>query len=61
MVKGAWGSASPAKQAPSCLAEYSIWHSASKNPIAPHIGGGPGRNPEDTQIIDDSMKELLVS
>ncbi|MCH7565524.1 MAG: alpha/beta fold hydrolase [Gemmatimonadetes bacterium] len=26
-----------------------------------HIGGGPGRNPEDTRFIDDALKELLAS
>jgi homoserine O-acetyltransferase len=26
-----------------------------------HIGGGPGRNPEDTRFIDDGLKELLAS
>ena len=25
-----------------------------------HIGGGPGRNPEDTRFIDDGLKELLA-
>ena len=26
-----------------------------------HIGGGPGRNPADTQFINDALKELLAS
>ena len=26
-----------------------------------HLAGGPGRNPEDTQFIDTSLKELLAS
>ncbi len=26
-----------------------------------HVGGGPGRNPEDTAFIDSALKELLAS
>jgi len=26
-----------------------------------HLAGGPGRNPADTQFIDDNLKELLAN